>query len=59
MRPFSRPPRRIARPGAETPLTVLLSAATFGAMFRSVMLTSRGHIDLLRVASAACCRRGC
>ncbi|WP_353051446.1 MULTISPECIES: putative leader peptide [unclassified Streptomyces] len=28
-------------------------------MFRSVMLTSRGHIDLLRVASAACCRRGC
>ncbi|MFJ2092934.1 putative leader peptide [Streptomyces sp. NPDC087901] len=27
-------------------------------MFRSVMLTSRGHIDLLRVASAACCR-GC
>ncbi|WP_371584400.1 putative leader peptide [Streptomyces sp. NBC_01314] len=27
-------------------------------MLRSVMLTSRGHIDLLRVASAACCR-GC
>ncbi|MER5279546.1 putative leader peptide [Streptomyces sp. NPDC002809] len=27
-------------------------------MFRSVMLTSRGHIDLLRVTSAACCR-GC
>ncbi|WP_350284083.1 putative leader peptide [Streptomyces graminofaciens] len=26
-------------------------------MSRSVMLTSRGHIDLLRVASAAC-RRG-
>ncbi|WP_353962477.1 putative leader peptide [Streptomyces sp. NBC_00620] len=25
---------------------------------RSVMLTTRGHIDLLRVASAAC-RRGC
>ncbi|MEU6733582.1 MULTISPECIES: putative leader peptide [Streptomyces] len=27
-------------------------------MSRSVMLTTRGHIDLLRVASAAC-RRGC
>ncbi|WP_442810469.1 putative leader peptide [Streptomyces sp. Wh19] len=27
-------------------------------MFRSAPLTSRGHIDLLRVASAAC-RRGC
>ncbi|MER5687954.1 MULTISPECIES: putative leader peptide [Streptomyces] len=27
-------------------------------MFRSALLTSRGHIDLLRVASAACCR-GC
>ncbi|MEU9086442.1 MULTISPECIES: putative leader peptide [unclassified Streptomyces] len=27
-------------------------------MLRSVMLTTRGHIDLLRVASAAC-RRGC
>ncbi|MFD9723447.1 MULTISPECIES: putative leader peptide [unclassified Streptomyces] len=27
-------------------------------MLRSVMLTTRGHIDLLRVASAACCR-GC
>ncbi|MER5612544.1 putative leader peptide [Streptomyces griseus] len=27
-------------------------------MFRSALLTSRGHIDLLRVASAAC-RRGC
>ncbi|WP_405911251.1 MULTISPECIES: putative leader peptide [unclassified Streptomyces] len=26
-------------------------------MLRSVMLTTRGHIDLLRVASAAC-RRG-
>ncbi|MER5743198.1 putative leader peptide [Streptomyces sp. NPDC059913] len=26
-------------------------------MFRSALLTSRGHIDLLRVASAAC-RRG-
>ncbi|MFD9881127.1 putative leader peptide [Streptomyces alboflavus] len=26
-------------------------------MSRSVLLTSRGHIDLLRVASAAC-RRG-
>ncbi|MEW2395234.1 putative leader peptide [Streptomyces sp. NPDC046862] len=26
-------------------------------MLRPVMLTSRGHIDLLRVASAAC-RRG-
>ncbi|WP_404828482.1 putative leader peptide [Streptomyces canus] len=25
---------------------------------RSVLLTTRGHIDLLRVASAAC-RRGC
>ncbi|MER7338963.1 putative leader peptide [Streptomyces sp. NPDC000075] len=24
-------------------------------MLRSVMLTTRGHIDLLRVASAACC----
>ncbi|MEU9460936.1 MULTISPECIES: putative leader peptide [unclassified Streptomyces] len=23
-------------------------------MFRSALLTSRGHIDLLRVASAAC-----
>ncbi|MFI5725075.1 putative leader peptide [Streptomyces cyaneofuscatus] len=27
-------------------------------MFQSALLTSRGHIDLLRVASAACCR-GC
>ncbi|MEU9622119.1 MULTISPECIES: putative leader peptide [unclassified Streptomyces] len=27
-------------------------------MFRSALLTSRGHIDLLRVASAAC-RTGC
>ncbi|MDW4903182.1 MULTISPECIES: putative leader peptide [Streptomyces] len=27
-------------------------------MSRSALLTSRGHIDLLRVASAACCR-GC
>ncbi|MEU7373639.1 putative leader peptide [Streptomyces albidoflavus] len=27
-------------------------------MLRSVLLTMRGHIDLLRVASAAC-RRGC
>ncbi|MER6012121.1 putative leader peptide [Streptomyces acidicola] len=27
-------------------------------MLRPVMLTSRGHIDLLRVASAAC-PRGC
>ncbi|MFJ2609147.1 putative leader peptide [Streptomyces sp. NPDC091279] len=27
-------------------------------MLRSAMLTTRGHIDLLRVASAACCR-GC
>ncbi|WP_370740809.1 putative leader peptide [Streptomyces sp. Ncost-T10-10d] len=27
-------------------------------MSRSTLLTSRGHIDLLRVASAAC-RRGC
>ncbi|MFJ2588465.1 putative leader peptide [Streptomyces sp. NBC_00378] len=27
-------------------------------MFRSALLTSRGHIDLQRVASAAC-RRGC
>ncbi|WP_370623056.1 putative leader peptide [Streptomyces tsukubensis] len=25
-------------------------------MSRSVRLTTRGHIDLLRVASAACCR---
>ncbi|MER7345739.1 putative leader peptide [Streptomyces spectabilis] len=27
-------------------------------MLRSALLTSRGHIDLLRVASSAC-RRGC
>ncbi|MFE2087129.1 putative leader peptide [Streptomyces sp. NPDC059460] len=27
-------------------------------MFRSALLTSRGHIDLLRVASAVCCQ-GC
>ncbi|MEU5998911.1 putative leader peptide [Streptomyces sp. NPDC047197] len=27
-------------------------------MLRSAVLTTRGHIDLLRVASAAC-RRGC
>ncbi|MGW1236343.1 putative leader peptide [Streptomyces californicus] len=27
-------------------------------MSRSALLTSRGHIDLLRVASAPCCR-GC
>ncbi|WP_446038017.1 putative leader peptide [Streptomyces sp. SID1121] len=24
-------------------------------MLRSALLTTRGHIDLLRVASAACC----
>ncbi|MFE9559682.1 putative leader peptide [Streptomyces sp. NPDC006487] len=30
--------------------------AKFRRMLRSVMLTTRGHIDLLRVASAACCR---
>ncbi|MER5709675.1 MULTISPECIES: putative leader peptide [Streptomyces] len=27
-------------------------------MLRTALLTTRGHIDLLRVASAAC-RRGC
>ncbi|MET7359951.1 putative leader peptide [Streptomyces sp. NPDC059002] len=27
-------------------------------MLRSALLTTRGHIDLLRVASSAC-RRGC
>ncbi|MEW1672198.1 putative leader peptide [Streptomyces noursei] len=27
-------------------------------MSTSALLTTRGHIDLLRVASAACCRRG-
>ncbi|MGW5234186.1 putative leader peptide [Streptomyces nodosus] len=27
-------------------------------MSRSVLLTTRGHVDLLRVASAVCCRRG-
>ncbi|MET9680091.1 MULTISPECIES: putative leader peptide [Streptomyces] len=27
-------------------------------MLRSALLTTRGHIDLLRVTSAAC-RRGC
>lgn len=32
--------------------------AKFRRMLRPVMLTTRGHIDLLRVASAACCR-GC
>ncbi|WP_411102609.1 putative leader peptide [Streptomyces sp. cmx-4-9] len=32
--------------------------ARFRRMLQSVMLTTRGHIDLLRVASAAC-RRGC
>ncbi|MER5303850.1 putative leader peptide [Streptomyces lasiicapitis] len=31
---------------------------TFCRMLRSALLTSRGHIDLLRVASSAC-RRGC
>ncbi|WP_424215672.1 putative leader peptide [Streptomyces sp. BI20] len=25
-------------------------------MSRTALLTTRGHIDLLRVASAACCR---
>ncbi|MFJ8019005.1 putative leader peptide [Streptomyces sp. NPDC096311] len=30
--------------------------ATFTRMLRSAMLTTRGHIDLLRVASAACHR---
>ncbi|MFG3122518.1 putative leader peptide [Streptomyces sp. NPDC048201] len=29
--------------------------ATFTGMSRSALLTTRGHIDLLRVASAACC----
>ncbi|MEV6044311.1 hypothetical protein AB0M94_20580 [Streptomyces xanthochromogenes] len=28
-------------------------------MLRTALLTTRGHIDLLRVASAACCCRGC
>ncbi|MFD7099655.1 putative leader peptide [Streptomyces xanthophaeus] len=32
--------------------------ARFRRMLQSAMLTTRGHIDLLRVASAAC-RRGC
>ncbi|MGV4927660.1 putative leader peptide [Streptomyces sp. BHT-5-2] len=27
-------------------------------MSTSALLTTRGHIDLLRVASAACCHRG-
>ncbi|WP_370672307.1 putative leader peptide [Streptomyces sp. SolWspMP-5a-2] len=30
--------------------------ATFLRMSRSALLTTRGHIDLLRVASAACSR---
>ncbi|MFI5662236.1 putative leader peptide [Streptomyces sp. NPDC051684] len=39
-------------------LTVGRQVDTFCRMLRSAMLTTRGHIDLLRVASAAC-RFGC
>ncbi|WP_369293688.1 putative leader peptide [Streptomyces coacervatus] len=45
-------------PLRETPLTVHRRTGYFRRMLRSAMLTTRGHIDLLRVASAAC-RRGC
>ncbi|MFI7400616.1 putative leader peptide [Streptomyces sp. NPDC049541] len=45
-------------PVRETPLTVHGRPGYFRRMLRSAMLTTRGHIDLLRVASAAC-RRGC
>ncbi|WP_420706490.1 putative leader peptide [Streptomyces sp. MspMP-M5] len=39
-------------------LTGSPGGATFVGMSTSALLTTRGHIDLLRVASAACCRRG-
>ncbi|WP_425428601.1 putative leader peptide [Streptomyces yerevanensis] len=32
--------------------------AAFGGLLRSALLTTRGHIDLQRVASAACRRPG-
>ncbi|MEU3745902.1 putative leader peptide [Streptomyces narbonensis] len=38
-------------------LTPLHRGGYVRAMLRSALLTTRGHIDLLRVASAAC-RRG-
>ncbi|WP_405662662.1 putative leader peptide [Streptomyces sp. NBC_00079] len=67
--PPSWPIRRVSRlnagspantsgPLGETPLTVHRRPGYVRRMLRSVMLTTRGHIDLLRVASAACCR-GC
>ncbi|WP_407704377.1 putative leader peptide [Streptomyces spongiae] len=52
-----RPFRDTGSPLRETPLTLPGHLVTFERMLRPVMLTSRGHIDLLRVASAAC-RRG-
>ncbi|MFI6052946.1 putative leader peptide [Streptomyces violascens] len=56
--PGPRPMGKIARPRSETPLTPSGTGHYVHAMLRTALLTTRGHIDLLRVASAACCR-GC
>ncbi|GHA85382.1 hypothetical protein GCM10010305_31450 [Streptomyces termitum] len=53
-----RPVAGKARPRTETPLTGPAAVASFRTMSRTALLTTRGHIDLLRVASAAC-PRGC
>ncbi|WOX25742.1 hypothetical protein [Streptomyces solicathayae] len=58
MRALSRPVREITRPHTETPLTGHGTGRYGRAMLRTALLTTRGHIDLLRVASAAYLR-GC
>ncbi|MFJ1730023.1 putative leader peptide [Streptomyces sp. NPDC088254] len=60
--PDSTPVRRFGEwngsPLRETALTMVGPSGYVSGMLRSAFLTTRGHIDLLRVASAAC-RRGC
>ncbi|MEU3281564.1 putative leader peptide [Streptomyces antibioticus] len=41
---------------ARRPLPLSVRLAAFLGTVRSALLTARGHIDLLRVASAACRR---
>ncbi|WP_414629079.1 putative leader peptide [Streptomyces xanthochromogenes] len=57
--PAKCPTGKIGRPRGETPLTSSGTGRYVHAMLRTALLTTRGHIDLLRVASAACCCRGC
>ncbi|GHG42342.1 hypothetical protein Shyd_38550 [Streptomyces hydrogenans] len=56
MKSSCRPGRGIARPRSETALTVSGGGRYVRAMLRTALLTTRGHIDLLRVASATCLR---